>query len=234
VVVGVDGCASGMQVRPRQRRRKAGEPRLPPLPVVEDGQFREVKTGVLLLPDERVESSLGRRSLVRRILVSCLGDADAIYSHLWAQLRELDWLGTHTVVVIVGDGAEWTWKRASMFSRHCEILDFWHDLEHGGELARLHYGEGSKQADLWVHHIAEDLRAGKVHQVIARFERLRPKTPEVRKCLHALIRYYRRNAARMRYDEYLRLGYGIRQWGGRKLPQTAGACALAPSRNALE
>lgn len=45
VVVGVDGCALGMQVRPQRRRRKAGEPRLPPLPVVEDGQFREVKTG---------------------------------------------------------------------------------------------------------------------------------------------------------------------------------------------
>jgi len=92
VVVGVDGCALGMQVRPQRRRRKAGEPRLPPLPVVEDGQFREVKTGVLLLPDERVESSPGRRSLVRRILVTCLGDADAIYGHLWAQLRELGWL----------------------------------------------------------------------------------------------------------------------------------------------
>jgi hypothetical protein len=96
-----------------------------------------------------------------------------------------------------------------MFARRCEILDFWHALEHAWELARLHYGEGSKQADLWVHHIAEDLRAGKVHQVIARLERLRPKTPEVGKCLHSLIRYYRSNAARMRYDEYLRLGYGI-------------------------
>jgi len=209
VVVGVDGCALGMQVRQQRRRRKVGEPGLPPLPVVEEGQFREVKTGVLLLPDERVESSPGRRSLVRRILVSCLGDADAIYSHLWAQLRELGWLGTHTVVVIVGDGAEWIWKRASMFARRCEILDFWHALEHAWELARLHYGEGSKQADLWVHQIAEDLRAGKVHQVIARFERLRPKTPEVQKCLHSLISYYRSNAARMRYDEYLRLGYGI-------------------------
>jgi hypothetical protein len=48
-----------------------------------------------------------------------------------------------------------------------------------------------------------------MQQVIARLERLRPKTPEVRKCLHSLIRYYRSNAARMRYDEYLRLGYGI-------------------------
>jgi hypothetical protein len=63
VVVSVDGCALGMQVRPRRRRRKDGE-RLPPLPAVPDGHFREVKTGVLLLPDERVETSPGRHSLV--------------------------------------------------------------------------------------------------------------------------------------------------------------------------
>ena len=57
--------------------------------------------------------------------------------------------------------------------------------------------------------MAEDLRAGKVHQVIARLKRLRPKTPEVGESLRALIRYYSENAGRMRYDEYLRLGYGI-------------------------
>jgi len=39
------------------------------LPAVEDGRFRQVKTGVLLLPSERVETSPGRRSLVRRFLM---------------------------------------------------------------------------------------------------------------------------------------------------------------------
>jgi hypothetical protein len=38
---------------------------------------------------------------------------------------------------------------------------------------------------------------------------VRPKTPELRASLQALIRYYSENAGRMRYDEYLRLGYGI-------------------------
>src|SRR2546428_4442 len=65
VVLGVDGCSLGMQVRSTRRRRQNGEP-LPPLPPVEDGHFREVKTGVLLLPSERVETSPGRRSVVRR------------------------------------------------------------------------------------------------------------------------------------------------------------------------
>ena len=208
VVLSVDGCSLGMQVRPTRRRHKPGAT-LPPLPVIEEGHFREVKTGVLLLPSERVETSPTRRSVVRRFLVTCLGDADAIFARLYAQLRELGWVGAHTVVVIVGDGAEWIWNRTTMFVRRCEILDFWHAVEHAWEFAQLRYGEGSSQADRWVHAIAEDLRAGKVKPVIARLKRLRPKTPELQESLQALIRYYTENAGRMRYDEYLRLGYGI-------------------------
>jgi hypothetical protein len=208
VVLSVDGCTLGMQVRPRRRRRKDGQ-KLPLLPAVSDGHFREVKTGVLLLADERVETSPGRHSLVRRFLVSCLGDADAIFHRLYGQLRELGWLGANTTVVIVGDGAEWIWNRAKWFIRRCEILDFWHALEHAWTFARLRYGDGSAQADRWVHQIGEDLRAGKVKDVIARLKRLHPKTAELRESLAGLIHYYTENAARMRYDEYLRLGYGI-------------------------
>ena len=57
--------------------------------------------------------------------------------------------------------------------------------------------------------IAQDLRAGKVELVIARLKRLRPKTAESQKKLKELLRYYTNNVSRMRYDEYLRLGYGI-------------------------
>jgi hypothetical protein len=208
VVLGVDGCTLGMQVRTHRRRRAGTEP-LPPLPVVEQGHFREVKTGVLLLPGERVETSPGRRSVVRRFLVTCLGEADEIFRRLYAQLRELGWADPHTVVVIVGDGAEWIWNRATMFVNRCEILDFWHALEHAWTFARLRYGDDSAQADRWVHRIAEDLRAGKVEDVIAALKRLRPKTEELRVSLQSLIGYYSENAGRMRYDEYLRFGYGI-------------------------
>jgi len=208
VVLGVDACFLGMQVR-SQRRHRVGQEKLPALPPVEQGQFRDVKTGVVLLPQERVETAPGRHSLVRRFLVTCLGAADDIFRHLYARLRELRWVGRDTVVVIVGDGAEWIWNRASRFVRRCEILDFWHALEKAWEFARLRYGAGSAQADRWVQDLAEKLRAGKVDQVIAELKRLRPKTPESRESLQALIRYYSENATRMRYDEYLRLGYGI-------------------------
>ena len=208
VVLSVDGCMLGMQVH-RQRRQRQPGVSLAPLPKVEEGQFREVKTGVLLIPNERVETSPGRHALVRRFLVSCLGDADAIFQRLYAQLRELGWLGTNTVVVIVGDGAEWIWNLATGFIHRCEILDFWHALEHACDFARLLYCDGSPRADQWVHQIACDLKAGKAQEVIARLKRLRPKSPQLRESLDSLIRYYSENATRMRYHEYLRLGYGI-------------------------
>lgn len=208
IVLAVDGCVLGMQVRSRRRRRK-GDEKLPPLPEVKEGQFREVKTGVLLRPEERVETSPERRSVVRRILVSCLGSADEIFQRLYARLRESGWMTEETTVVIVGDGAEWIWNRAKLYVHRCEILDFWHALEHAWAFARLRYGVGSSEADRWVGQIAENLKAGKVEQVIAQLKRLRPKTPEQQQSLEALIHYYTANVTRMRYNEYLRLGYGI-------------------------
>ena len=79
VALSVDGCALGMQVRARRRRRKDGE-KLPALPAVRDGHFREVKTGVLLLPEERVEISPGRRSLVRPVSAWPAGHHCALHS----------------------------------------------------------------------------------------------------------------------------------------------------------
>ena len=85
----------------------------------------------------------------------------------------------------------------------------------------------------WVHQIAEDLRAGKVQEVIARLKRLRPKTAELRESLQSLIRYYTENAGRMRYDEYLRLGYGIGS-GAWRAPISRWSMLVSSSWNALE
>jgi len=115
-------------------------------------------------------------------------------------------------VVIVGDGAEWIWNRASMLCARCEILDFWHALEHAWEVARLLYGEQSHWAGRWVHQIAEDLRAGKVEDVIARLKRMRPKTPELREKLQGLIAYYSEHAGRMRLRRVSTSGLWDWQW----------------------
>ena len=208
VVVAVDGCTLGMQVRATRRRRRADAPPAP-LPPVDEGHFREVKTGVLLRPVDRVAISPGRHALVRRVLVTCLGDADALFTRVWAHLREAGWLGPQTIVVVIGDGSEWIWHRATLFVRRCEILDFWHAMEYAWAYARLQFGEGAPRAAQWTKRVAQDLKAGDVAAVIARLHTLQPRSPESREALATLIRYYTTHAARMQYDEYQRLGYGI-------------------------
>jgi hypothetical protein len=208
VVVAVDGCRLGMQVRATRRRRR-DDVALPPLPPVDEGHFREVKTGVLLRPAERVEGSPGRHALVRRVLVTCLGDADALFTRVWAHLREGGWLGPQTVVVVIGDGSEWIWQRATLFVRRCEILDCWHAMEYAWAYARLQFGDGTPRAAQWTKRVAEDLKAGDVEAVIARRHTLQPRSPESREAFATLMRYYTTHAARMQYDEYQRLGYGI-------------------------
>jgi hypothetical protein len=79
----------------------------------------------------------------------------------------------------------------------CEPLRnprFLHALEHAWTFARLRCGDDSTESDRWVHQIAEDLRAGKVQDLIAALKRLRPKTEELRASLQSLIGYYSENA----------------------------------------
>ncbi len=153
VVVAVDGCVVGVQPRATRRRRPTKTTPLPPLPPVLDGTFREVKTGVLLQPTNRVALP-NRASLVRRLVVTGLADADALFRQVTAQLRERGWLSPQTVVVLIGDGSDWIWQRAALFAHRCEILDFWHALEYAWAYARLQFGEGACRADQWARRVA--------------------------------------------------------------------------------
>ena len=168
VVLSVDGCALGMQVHARRRRRK--EQRTTAHAARRCRRAISAKSKPVFCCCRR-NGSKPRRDAAPWCA--------AFWSVVWGtpmrssigcmrKMRELGWLDSHTMVVIVGDGAEWIWNRATWFVRRCEILDFWHAVEHAWVFARLRYGDGSAQADQWVHAIAEDLRAGKVHDVIAR------------------------------------------------------------------
>ncbi len=208
VVVAVDGCVVGVQARPTRRRRPNKTAALPPLPPVADRTFREVKTGVVLLPTDRVTLP-DRAGLVRRVVVTGLADADALFRQITAQLRERGWLTAHTVIVVIGDGSEWIWQRAALFAHRCEILDFWHAMEYAWAYARLQFGEGARRADQWTRRIATDLKAGQVEAVIARLHQLQPRSPDAATARDDLVRYYTTHATRMHYDVYLARGYGI-------------------------
>ena len=161
-------------------------------PAAKDGHFQEVKTGVLLLPQERVEISPGRRCLVRRFLVSCLGTP--MRSSLacmrncgnWAGLAPTPWWSSwamapsgsgiepprlSTVVKSSTSGTRWSMPGI--------LLNYATDK-----------GPGKPTAGCIRWPKIYGRAKGKVEEVIARLQRLRPQTPELRESLSALIRYY--------------------------------------------
>jgi hypothetical protein len=72
-----------------------------------------VKTAVLLQPNDRVAVA-ERAALVRRVVVTGLTDADGLFRQVTEAVRDRGWLSPQTVVVIVGDGAEWIWQRGKV------------------------------------------------------------------------------------------------------------------------
>jgi len=121
------------------------------------------------------------------------------------------WLGTDTTVVIVADGAEWIWRRAAeLFPRRCEILDFWHAVEHAWVLARDLFAGDAASAGTWVHTVVSTrLRRGEVGQVIQELLTLARSRPEHREAIDGLRAYYEAHQHRMDYPSYVARGYGI-------------------------
>lgn len=104
-MLGVDGCVLGMQVR-KERRRFRSEVALEALPVVETGHFREVKREYFCCQANALKHCReGGRWCVGFWLVASVMPTrcSVIFGRDCA-----NWvgLGPHTVVVIIGDGAE--------------------------------------------------------------------------------------------------------------------------------
>jgi hypothetical protein len=152
-------------------------------------------------------------------------------------------------LLFIADGSPWLWDiRRVCFPNAHEILDFFHAAEHLKpllELAGLEAEAWTKRYEAW----KEMLLAGRVDKVIGACEALAAgaapaKAQEWEKALH----YYRRNACRMKYDEYVAKGWFIgsgvvesacKQLVGNRFKQPgmrwsrAGADALLPLRTLL-
>lgn len=172
---------------------------------------REVKTAVISVP---VNEGRQRRTR-RRGLVSVLGTADELARRLWAALVLGGLLGPQTMVVVLGDGAEWIWERAKLFVRRIEILDLWHAAEHAWGCAAVLWGRETAETKRWARAIVRRVKQGKVADVLLDLEELLAQlvlqgaTATRQEAVQKLITYYRTHASRMDYPRYLALGLSI-------------------------
>lgn len=122
-------------------------------------------------------------------------------------------------VVVLSDAAPWIRNVCGELlagQRVTFVLDLWHALDYAGAALRALVPDSAERKER-LSEIKDDLKAGRVHDVIAWLEPHRDSDPAVAAC----IDYYTKNRDRMRYDECIRrgiqIGSGVVESLGRQL-----------------
>lgn len=123
---------------------------------------------------------------------------------------ELERIDEAVTVLWIGDGAACNWTLADQLAPDAlQILDWYHAVEHAMTCGRALLGEESDCLPVWKMRAEQLLAAGDAALFIAELMDclpLIPKgrrgAPEALKAIDDLARYYRENAARMKYRLY--------------------------------
>lgn len=119
-------------------------------------------------------------------------------------------VGDRTVVCLM-DGQRSLWfRQQESLPGAIPILDLFHAMEYLWEAAYCFKAKGSLEAEKFVDRYLKMLLEGKVKNVIAAFQRRRKSLKGNHlKTLEKVIRYYKTNVDRMKYDQYIKAGYPI-------------------------
>ena len=134
-----------------------------------DGQWHEAKAGLAaaLGPKVHEDKETGRKTLAMGQPSYCVGfeSAEWFWFRVYVEACRRG-LGTALVslVVVLGDGAEWIWHYASQFLavagvKVIEIVDIYHAFEHLEVVADVVFGQGSEAAKQWVGPLKERLES---------------------------------------------------------------------------
>lgn len=184
-----------------------------------DGNWHEVKVGVVapLGPEEDKDPATGRSTLVMAKPSYCAGfeSAEAFWWRLYVEACRRG-LGTRlvTMVVVLGDGADWIWRYAATFLgvagvRVVEILDIYHAFEHLGTVANAVFGQGSKAAEEWLGPLKRSLEEEGPTPVLAALGQFNPEDEEGAEEVRKAVGYFTEHAARMDYPTFLAMGLPI-------------------------
>jgi hypothetical protein len=119
-------------------------------------------------------------------------------------------LGTAHVqtVVVLGDGAEWIWHRATAFlgaGAHevVEIVEIYHAYEYLWSAGQALFGVGSPEAVRWVEDLKDQLYAQGAAPVLAALEASPPPSAEAGEAVRIARGYFTAHAARMDYPRFV-------------------------------
>jgi hypothetical protein len=172
-----------------------------------------------------------------------MGDADAAFRILVAELL-LRGAAKAQQIILTADGARWIWNRADELARALglrpdqivKVADFYHAVEHLGNLAELCVSWPEAKKVRWVRRMRRHLKAGNVDAVIEAGRNLcRGRNA---KKIGVKVAYFADRRDLMRYDRFQRegipLGSGAMESGVRRVVnlRLKGAAIFWRSENA--
>jgi hypothetical protein len=110
----------------------------------------------------------------------------------------------------VNDGAPWIERITGMnFPQARQIVDWSHSTRRLWAVASAVHGEGKPESAVWMRRRTDELWGGKVEPVIRELDALHLDQSTYPDEVRQAPGYFRRNRARMRYDEFREAGYPI-------------------------
>jgi hypothetical protein len=181
------------------------------LPMREQGQWKEVKVGVIYNPQHQLAGNDNQRGAITeaRYAASVQG-IDDFRAELDAALQAEGALQTASIAWL-GDGAPWIWAlRDELCPSAIGVLDFMHMAEHATDCGKVLFGEQSPWVEIWTQSIVERIHAGHVKTILHELRELALTLQgPPRQAVDDLIRYYETNACRMDYPRFRQLGLPI-------------------------
>jgi hypothetical protein len=180
-----------------------------------DGQWHEAKSGVAapLGPEVREDKETGRQTLAMGKPSYCVGfePAELFWFRVYVEACRRG-LGTAlvTLVVVLGDGAQWIWHYARQFLavagvKLIEIVDIYHAFEHLEVVAAAVFGQGSEATRQWVEPLKGQLETTGAAVVLAALIALAPEEGPASEEVRKAIDYFTENKDRMDYPKFVAL-----------------------------
>jgi hypothetical protein len=125
-----------------------------------------------------------------------------IYTEAWR--RGWEWA---TLRIVIGDGAIWIWNLADLhFPGAIQIVDLYHARQHLWAVAALLFPNDSARQKRWMVPAQRLLDQGQIERLVKRLRKIESENQEVVQKLSLEAEYFERNAHRMRYPEFRKLG----------------------------
>jgi hypothetical protein len=175
-----------------------------------DQQWREVKLGRVFASQD-IADGLGPsrgQAIAHSEYTAHLGGHEEFLVKFLTTTDKYAALGER--LVFLSDGARWIEQAISQrYPDATQILDFYHVVEYLGAFAHVAIVDVEAR-QRWIAQQKALLLAGRVAEVIATVAHYRGSDAAIiKEQRERLVRYYRLNQERMRYDEYIRRGLYI-------------------------